>query len=133
MYKGGKEVHNVNPIEGPACETELGKDLNWDDAKKNVSGSFSGRINILLTRLIMNSFAPRSMARLQGLVPCPGRPIFFLGAANRIVGGNAVVVILSFHELPVVRCSGHVDAIVARILEDGAGQVVGVRPLERDL
>ena len=32
----------------------------------------------------------------------------------------------------IVRRSGHADAILTRVLEDGAGQVIAVRPLELD-
>ena len=57
---------------------------------------------------------------LARLVLHPGRPIFFHGAAKRIIDGNADVAIILCRELPVVQCFGHVDALVAGILEDGA-------------
>ena len=70
---------------------------------------------------------------LAGLVTRSSRKLFLLGAAKIIVDGDAVVVIFSRRELPVVRRSVHVDALVARLLNDGAGQVAIVRPLKRDL
>ena len=70
---------------------------------------------------------------LAGLVPCPVRPILFLELAKRIVDGNAVVAIISRRKMSVVRRSGHSDTLVARVLEDSAGQVAGVRPLKHNL
>ena len=81
----------------------------------------------------MNSFAPRSMARLQGLVPCPGRPIFFLGEAKRIIDGDTVFIILLCRELLIVQRFFRVDALVTCILEDGAERVTGVCTIKRDL
>ena len=52
---------------------------------------------------------------------------------ERIVDGNAVVMILSRRNLLVIKRSGYVDALVARGLEDGSGQVTRVCSLERDL
>ena len=75
---------------------------------------------------------PTLNGALSGLVPCPGRAMFFLGADNRIVDGDVVVVIFSRCDLPVVIRFSHVDALVARILKDGTGQVAGIHPLERD-
>ena len=133
MYKGDKEVVNVDLLEVPACETELGEDLDRGDAGKKLVRFLHRADPFLFDKTNDVAVCPVLDGALAGLVPRPGRPIFFLGAAKRIVDGDAVVGIILRHEIPVVQCSGYVDALVARVLKDGAGRVAGVCPLERNL
>ena len=76
---------------------------------------------------------PTLNGALASLVPRPGSPIIFLGAANKILDGDAVIVIFSRHKMPVIRFSGRVDVLVVCVVKDGDIWVVGIRPLKRDL
>ena len=133
MCKGYKEVNNVNALKDPARKTDLGQELGGGESGKKrirvlqrADPRLFVKTNDVVVRLALDSV-------LTGLVPHLGRPIFFLGAAKRIVNGNTVILIFSCRELTFVHCSGHVDALVRRVVEDGAGRVTDVCPLESDL
>ena len=86
MCKEDREVNNVDPLKAPARKTELGEELDRGDAvKKRVrvlqqaDPRLVDKTNDVVIRLALDG-------AFAGLVPRPGRPIFFLGAAKRIVG-----------------------------------------------
>ena len=133
MCKGDEEVRNVDALEAPARKTELGDNLDRGDADIKRYRFLQREDPRLVDKTNDVVDCPWLDGALSGLVPLPGRPIIFLGAAKRIVDGDTVVITFMRHELPIVQCSGHVDSLVARALEDGAGRVAGVHPLERDL
>ena len=130
MRKGEDEVNNVDALEAPARDTELEEELDGGEAGKKIIRFFHQADPRLADKTNDAVILPAIDGALANPVTRPGRPILFLGAAKRIVDGDSAVVIFSRRELPVVRRSSHVDALVARILKDGAGRVADVRTLK---
>ena len=94
MSKGDKEFENVDALEPPAHETDLGKELDGGDTGKTRIRFLQWADPHLVDETNDVVVHPALNGVLAGLVPLSVRPILFLGAAKRIVDGNAVVVIV---------------------------------------
>ena len=89
LCKGDGEVNNVDALEAPNCENELGEELDGGDEGKERNRVLQREDPPLINKTNGVVIRPALDGAPAGLVPRPVRPISFLGA--EIVSSTAML------------------------------------------
>ena len=133
MREREEEVNGVNPLEAASGLGHLSKYLDWrhsgEEGDLVLERAEPGQVDEL-EKEVVDAAINGALARL---IPWARRPVLFLSTERGVVGLEVGVVVLLRRDLAVVQYICRDGDLVAGVLEDGAGEVVGVGAFKCDL